>query len=221
MWTPDFSQQGVYPIRLLATDGQGTDTLIVTITVQDSGNQPPFFTVLPVDRAIIIPETLTVYVAAVDPDSTIPSLRVENLPANAVFVDSGNGAGSLVFAPDSTQRDSVYLVTYIASDGVAEDRVAVEYFVYDFIRGDATGDGAVNATDIIFLVGYVFKAGPAPQPVQAGDANNDGFVNATDIIYLVNYVFKGGPPPPLARPHGDFGGFGEASRGQAQISEGS
>jgi len=63
--------------------------------------------------------------------------------------------------------------------------------------GDANGSGGnPNLSDIIYLVNYVFKGGPAPNPTCRGDANgNGGNANLSDIIYLVNYVFKGGPAP--------------------------
>src|SRR4030066_91448 len=64
--------------------------------------------------------------------------------------------------------------------------------------GNANGDAgqAVNLVDIIFVVGKVFKSGPASNPLCATNANGDGVLaNLTDIVYLVNYVFKGGPAP--------------------------
>ena len=63
--------------------------------------------------------------------------------------------------------------------------------------GDANGSGGnPNLSDIIYLVNYVFKGGPAPNPSCRGDANASGSnPNLPDIIYLVNYVFKGGPKP--------------------------
>ena len=61
--------------------------------------------------------------------------------------------------------------------------------------GDANGDGEVNIGDVVYLVSYLYKAGPAPVPVPAGDVNCDGLINVGDIVYLVNYLFKGGPPP--------------------------
>jgi hypothetical protein len=64
------------------------------------------------------------------------------------------------------------------------------------VVGDVQNSGDVNSTDLIYLVNYVLKGGPDPQPCPAnGDANCTGEVNTTDIIYLVNYVLKGGPPP--------------------------
>jgi hypothetical protein len=62
-------------------------------------------------------------------------------------------------------------------------------------RGDANGDGAVDVGDVVFLVAYVFKGGPAPVPVLAGDANCDDASDVGDAVYLIAYVFKGGPPP--------------------------
>lgn len=64
------------------------------------------------------------------------------------------------------------------------------------IRGDVDGSGTLSASDIIFLVNFVFKAGPAPGcNGLAGDVNCTGAVNSADIIYMVNHVFKGGSAP--------------------------
>jgi parallel beta-helix repeat protein len=63
------------------------------------------------------------------------------------------------------------------------------------VRGDANCDGAINASDVVYLINYLFISGPAPQPLAAGDANCDGNVNASDVVYLINYLFISGPPP--------------------------
>jgi subtilisin family serine protease len=62
-------------------------------------------------------------------------------------------------------------------------------------RGDANSSGVVNALDITFLINYLYKGGPAPDPY-TGDANGNGVINALDITYLINYLYKGGPEPP-------------------------
>ena len=64
-----------------------------------------------------------------------------------------------------------------------------------YVCGDANGDGTPNVGDVVFLVAYVFKGGPAPDPLDSGDANCDGSVNVGDAVYLINFVFKGGPAP--------------------------
>jgi len=61
--------------------------------------------------------------------------------------------------------------------------------------GDANGDSAVNVGDAVFLINYVFKGGPAPDPLCSGDANGDEEVNIADAVYLINYIFSDGPSP--------------------------
>ena len=61
--------------------------------------------------------------------------------------------------------------------------------------GDANGTGNVNIADFVYLVSYLFKPGPEPDPLYCGNANGDGNVNIADIVYLVAYLFKHGPMP--------------------------
>jgi len=63
------------------------------------------------------------------------------------------------------------------------------------ICGDAGGDQVVNIGDAVYLINYIFKGGPAPDPLCVGDAGGDGAVNIGDAVYLINYIFKGGPGP--------------------------
>jgi hypothetical protein len=67
--------------------------------------------------------------------------------------------------------------------------------VCDYICGDANGDRESNVGDAVFLISYIFKGGPAPDPIESGDANCDGQVNVGDAVYLIAYVFRGGPAP--------------------------
>jgi hypothetical protein len=62
--------------------------------------------------------------------------------------------------------------------------------------GDANGDYVVNVGDIVYLVTYLYKSGPAPLcPLARGDANNDGVINVGDVVYLVTFAYKSGPEP--------------------------
>jgi hypothetical protein len=62
--------------------------------------------------------------------------------------------------------------------------------------GDINGATGITSSDIIYLVNFVFKGGPAPLPcAAAGDVNCSEHVSSADIIYLVNYVFKAGALP--------------------------
>ena len=67
--------------------------------------------------------------------------------------------------------------------------------------GDTNLDDAVNVSDVIWIVNYVFIDGPEPLPVLAcGDANSDEAVNVSDAIWLINYVFDDGPTPSECSP---------------------
>jgi hypothetical protein len=65
----------------------------------------------------------------------------------------------------------------------------------EYLRGDANQDGIINVGDIVYLVSYLYKNGPAPAPVWVGDCNCDEIVNVGDIVFLVSYLYKGGPEP--------------------------
>jgi hypothetical protein len=64
-----------------------------------------------------------------------------------------------------------------------------------FVCGDVDGDGKVDLGDIVYLINYLYKGGPPPNPWDAGDVNDDGIINLGDLVYLINYVFKSGPAP--------------------------
>jgi len=53
----------------------------------------------------------------------------------------------------------------------------------------------INSADIVYLINYLFKGGPAPDPLWVGDVNCDEIINSADVVYLIDYLFKGGPPP--------------------------
>jgi hypothetical protein len=61
--------------------------------------------------------------------------------------------------------------------------------------GDVRGDEAITASDVVYAVTFVFKSGPAPDPLCRGDLNGDGTITASDIIRMVSYIFKSGSPP--------------------------
>jgi hypothetical protein len=63
------------------------------------------------------------------------------------------------------------------------------------IRGDANGDGAVGAGDIVYLLNYLFRGDDPPCPMESGDANCSGAVDAGDVVFLISYLYRGGPPP--------------------------
>ena len=61
--------------------------------------------------------------------------------------------------------------------------------------GNPNGDNDVDVADVVFLINYIFRDGPAPDPLPLGDANADGAINMGDITYLLRAAFRLGPQP--------------------------
>jgi len=64
-----------------------------------------------------------------------------------------------------------------------------------FKCGDCNNDAVVDVGDVVYVINYLFKNGPPPQPMQAGDVNQDTVVDVGDVVYLINYLFKNGSAP--------------------------
>jgi hypothetical protein len=60
--------------------------------------------------------------------------------------------------------------------------------------GDANGDGMVDISDAVSLIGYIFNGGALSNPTSA-DTNCDSSVDISDVVLLINYVFGGGQSP--------------------------
>ncbi|HIN80808.1 MAG TPA: hypothetical protein EYN00_07015 [Planctomycetes bacterium] len=72
-----------------------------------------------------------------------------------------------------------------------------------FERGDVNGDGALDLSDGVVLLEYLFIGGALPTCLDASDVDDDGLLNLTDAIVLLNYLFLGGPAP--GAPSGSCG----------------
>ena len=61
--------------------------------------------------------------------------------------------------------------------------------------GDVNQNGGVDLADVVFLINYLFRDGPAPSYPPCADPNIDCWVSLTDVVYLINYLFRSGPEP--------------------------
>lgn len=80
----------------------------------------------------------------------------------------------------------------------ADSADTLSYFVqegWQFINGDANRSGVINALDVTYLINFLYKHGPAPNPAVAGDANCNGVINALDVTRLINFLYKHGLAP--------------------------
>jgi hypothetical protein len=65
----------------------------------------------------------------------------------------------------------------------------------DFLCGDVDGSGEIDIDDVVYLLDYIFAAGPAPVPLESGDVDCSGGIDIDDIVYLITFIFSGGPEP--------------------------
>jgi hypothetical protein len=140
-------------------------------------------------------------------------------PAQKAFsYDPASGAGTLqgggaaVVTVDQGHKAAVLAFPF--SSVVAADRSSLLARILEwmlppspcadpFIRGDTNGSGAIDISDTIFLLDYLFATGGQPNPEEAGDTNADGAIDISDAIYLLLYLFNSGEPP--AAPFPDAG----------------
>ena len=80
------------------------------------------------------------------------------------------------------------------SYGGSDDFATIKY-VFGDVRGDANGDGAIDISDVVYIIDYLFRNGPAPSPPEAGDTTCDGRIDIADVVSLINYLLKDGPAP--------------------------
>ncbi len=69
-----------------------------------------------------------------------------------------------------------------------------------FHRGDTDGNGALEITDAVAILGFLFLGSHGPTCMETADANNDSFVGVSDAISVLLYLFGGrasvAPPGP-------------------------
>jgi hypothetical protein len=69
-----------------------------------------------------------------------------------------------------------------------------------FRRGDADNDGAVNLTDAVHALRWLFLGSGDPLCEDAADVNDDAELDITDPLALLGWLFLGGPEPPAPGP---------------------
>ena len=72
-------------------------------------------------------------------------------------------------------------------------------------RGDADNSGEVDILDVTYIINYLYKSGPEPEPHPLmADAEGDGDIDILDSNYIINYLYKNGSPPPISFNYGTY-----------------
>jgi len=61
--------------------------------------------------------------------------------------------------------------------------------------GNIDGKAGINILDVVFLINYKYKSGPAPNPLSLADVDGVNPVNILDVVHLINFIYKDGPNP--------------------------
>jgi len=72
-----------------------------------------------------------------------------------------------------------------------------------FERGDPNEDRAVDLSDGLFVLNFLFSGGQRPGCLRSADVDDNGSIEVTDATSLFNYLFLGGDEP--ATPFADCG----------------
>jgi M6 family metalloprotease-like protein len=115
----------------------------------------------------------------------------------AVF--SSDVSGQTTFGPETyPSSDGYYGPTgiVVTVDSMLSDRLYADVHIpSSFLLGDANGDSNVDIGDALYVLNYLFKGGPVPDPLTRADVNCDSILNLEDALYLLNYLFRNGPQP--------------------------
>ena len=221
VWVQKYGGPGIYIDEALAIAADGSGNVYVTGVSYGSGTEFDYATIkydssgsqVWVQRynspasdtdaasAIALDGSGNVYVTGASSgsgtDVDYATIKYDSA-GNQVWVQRYSGPENVVdYLPDLAVDGSgnVYVTGETYGSGTNWDYVTIKYVQLPFRRGDANRDGFLNGSDVIFLINYLFKGGPHPDPIITGDPRCDGVVNVSDVIYLINYLFKGGPPP--------------------------
>jgi uncharacterized Ntn-hydrolase superfamily protein len=144
-------------------------------------------------------ETAAIIVTPLNLNSEPPiagaEVSLENSGDGALSEVIDNGDGTFSATITSPMVPGYDTVTAIATGSGQEATLTTRPVLRYIACGDANSDFSLNVADAVALITYIFKDGPAPDPLCMGDANTDAAVNIADAVYMINYVFKDGPPP--------------------------
>jgi hypothetical protein len=145
---------------------------------------------------------VSVFCADFDGESNL-DLAVANYYDNMVSVLKNNGDGSFqsqVTHPVGTSPSSV-LSADLDGDGDLDLAIANKWsnnvsILFNCLpTGDCNSSGSVELGDVVYLITYLYKSGPAPDPLSVGDVNCNGVVDLGDVVFMITYLYKGGPAP--------------------------
>jgi len=131
---------------------------------------------------------------------------------SVVIVDPKSGNYTIEVIPEDEVGPSDKYLVGIRIDGTVESvdeaklvpaqgqRDTVFIFNIPYAFGDADGGRDVNIGDALFIISYIFTAGPDPIPLSSADADCGGDINIGDVLLIIDFIFGGPLPDPGCGP---------------------
>ncbi len=171
--------------KVRVSDGDLADTLTVSVTI-DHSNVAPSITPIGDTVFVLFLESFIYYPTIVDPDDEVHLITYLEYP-HWCSVQNDSVVGT---APDTIFLETLRVT---AQDYCNADTLS--FMVRTYLCGDANADGVLDLEDVLYLINYLYKNGPAPYPFEAGDVDGSGGIDLGDALHLINYLYKGGPAP--------------------------
>ncbi len=94
-------------------------------------------------------------------------------------------------------ENEVYYWRFRTFDGVdwSEYSRTMAVQIVEYVCGDIDGIAGINILDVVYIINYKYKGGPAPEPIESGDVDGIPPINILDAVYLINSIYKDGPAP--------------------------
>ena len=126
-----------------------------------------------------------------------------------VFFNDGQGNFSFhkrVFLTEPTEVDPFPLGIFAADfDGDNDPDVAAVNLSAgkisillnsEEIRGDVNNSGHIDIVDVVYMLNFLFNAGPPPPVPKSADVNSSGETDIVDVIFLLRYSWIEFSPSP-------------------------
>ncbi len=146
-------------------------------------------------RPILPPKEDTVGVFA----NVLFQVKWDVIPGTIGNVTVGNYRPSNPEDPAPDFRDNQFTDTlgmdlyFLPVEGMGTGRVYIEEFVS--YCGNIDGRAGINILDVVFLINYIYKEGPAPDSLILADVDGISPINGLDVVHLINYIYRNGPDP--------------------------
>jgi hypothetical protein len=158
-------------------------------------------------------EPATVHLDSACTDGTFPRLVALRLLTQNARITGYDGMGRAVDEAAASPPYREQVLALSSATGIARVEIRAEQSCLvevcwccdltippRFRRADGNGDGKVDISDAVSMLGFLFLGGPAPLCPDAADANDDGEVDISDAVSTLNFLFLGGQVPPEPGP---------------------